>query len=135
MRIQEVPIQLVNRVWPSVEHYIGRALSHSNGEYTANDAKVLVSLGQWSLIVAMDDTNHIHGAATVQYFNRPNDRVAFVTAAGGRLIATKDIAAQLYDIFRANGATHVEAGSRKSAERLWKRLGLEHKYSIIGAPL
>ena len=135
MRIEEVPYNLVNRIWPLVEQYIANAVAYSEGEYTADDVRVLVSLGQWSLIVAMDDDNVIHGAATVQYFNRPHDRVAFVTAAGGRLITTKGNAAQLYDIFRANGATTVEAAARDSTVRLWKRMGLEKKYSIISATL
>ena len=135
MRIEEVPYNLVNRIWPFVEQYIAKALPHANGEYTIEEVRVLVSLGQWALIVAMDDDNVIHGAATVQYFNRPRDRVAFVTAAGGRCIATSENAAQLYDIFRANGATAVEAAARDSAARLWKKLGFSVKYNIISATL
>lgn len=135
MKIQEVPLSLVNRVWPLAEGFIDRAMQYAGGDYTVEDARVLVCLGQWSLIVAMDDENVIHGAATVQYFNRPHDRVAFVTATGGRGITLKDHAAQLYDIFRANGATTVEAAARDSAVRLWKKMGLEPKYSIISASL
>lgn len=135
MIIREVPYSLVNRTWPLVEAFIDRALPHSDGEYNIDEVRVLVSSGQWSLIVAMDDNNVIHGAATVSYFNRPKDRVAFVTAAGGRFIATRENAAQLYDIFRANGAMTVEAAARDSAARLWKKLGLVKKYHIISASL
>lgn len=135
MTVQEVPLNLVNRIWPIAEPFIASALRHSHNEYTVEAVKVLVSLGQWSLIVALDDEMNIHGAATVSYFNRPNDRVAFVTTVGGRLIANENIAAQLYDIFRANGATTVEAAARDSAVRLWKKLGLQKKYSIISASL
>ena len=65
MRIEEVPYNLVNRIWPFVEQYIAKALPHANGEYTIEEVRVLVSLGQWALIVAMDDDNVIHGAAKI----------------------------------------------------------------------
>ena len=135
MRIQEVPLALVNQVWPQVEQYIDSAMHHSAGDYTADDARVLVSLGQWQLIVAMDDQNVIHGAATVMYFNRPHDRVAFITALGGRLVTSQENAAHLFNVFRANGAMTVEAAARDDILRLWKRYGLEKKYTIISATI
>lgn len=135
MRIQEVPQDLVNRVWVQAEPFIDSAMHYSSGDYTAEDARVLVSIGQWQLIVAMDDQNVIHGAATVMYFNRPHDRVAFITALGGRLVTSQENAARLFDIFRANGAMTVEAAAREEILRLWKRYGLQPKYHIISATL
>lgn len=135
MRIQEVPLSLVNQVWARAEPFIASAMRYSSGDYTADDARVFVSIGQWQLIVAMDDQHIIHGAATVSYFNRPRDRVAFITALGGRLVTSKENAALLFDIFRANGAMTVEAAARDDILRLWKRYGLEPKYHIISASL
>ena len=135
MRIQEVPLNLVNQVWPHAERFIDSAMHYSGGDYTAEDARVLVTLGQWSLIVAVDEQNVIRGAATVSYFNRPHDRVAFITALGGRLVTSQENAAQLFEIFRANGAMTVEAAARDDILRLWKKYGLELKYHIISASL
>ena len=42
MRIEEVPYNLVNRIWPLVEQYIANAVAYSEGEYTADDVRVLV---------------------------------------------------------------------------------------------
>lgn len=135
LRIEEVPFQLVNRVWDDCENYLASALFHSQGEYNADQAKIYVVNGLWNLIVAIDDNQQVHGAAIVQYFNRPNDRVAFIIALGGRLIVGKSNAEKLFNALRANGATCIEAAGRDEVLRLWKRYGLEKKYTIISAKL
>ena len=47
------------------------------------------------LLVATDDNAEIHGAATVSFINYPNDRVAFVTAIGGKLVTSPETFAQM----------------------------------------
>jgi hypothetical protein len=135
MNIQEVPVQLVNQVLPLVEDYISSALDYSCGDYTLDEARVYLTTGAWSLIVAFDEPGQFKGAAAVQYFNRPRDRVAFIIALGGRLVTGHEYGQVLFDIFRANGATCVEAGARDSILRLWKKYGLELKYHIISTSL
>ena len=134
MNIQEVPVQLVNQILPLVEHYIASALDYTD-DYTIDEARVLISTGTWSLIVVFDEPGQFQGAAAVQYFNRPRDRVAFITALGGRLVTDSENAVKLFDIFRANGATSVEAAARDQVLRLWHKYGLAKKYTIIGATL
>ena len=134
MNIQEVPVQLVNQILPLVEHYIASALDYTD-DYTIDEARVLISTGTWSLIVVFDEPGQFQGAVAVQYFNRPRDRVAFITALGGRLITDSENAVKLFDIFRANGATSVEAAARDQVLRLWQKYGLAKKYTIIGATL
>ena len=135
LKVQQVPLEYVNQVWPQVEGYIEQALGYSSGDYSAEEAKVMVTMGTWSLIVAVTPENAIQGAAIVSYFNRPNDRVGFVVAVGGKLISNKDTWAQLQDILRANGATYIEGAGRDSIVRLWSRFGMEPKYRIIGKEL
>ena len=134
MNIQVVPVELVNQVLPYVEGHIDSALSFTD-DYTLEEARVFLSSGAWALIVAFDEPGNFKGAAAIQYFNRPRDRVAFIIALGGRLVTGKDTVEQLFNIFRENGATCVEAGARDQILRLWKRYGLEPKYHIINAPL
>ena len=87
------------------------------------------------MLFRSDEPGEFKGVAAVQYFNRPRDRVAFITALGGRLVTSHENADQLFDIFRANGATSVEAGARDEILRLWERYGLCKKYTIISAAL
>lgn len=135
LKVQEVPLQYVNQVWPQVEGYIDAAMHFSGGDYTVADARVFATLGQWSLIVGVDEANYIHGALLVSYFNRPSARVAFVAAIGGKHIANKENWEQFEAIIKLNGATQLEGAARESIVRLWSRYGMEPKYTIVSKDL
>lgn len=134
MKIQYVPLEWVNQTWPKVEAFIGAALEYSNGDYTVDQVKTLVTQGAWMLLVAVDDSG-IKGAATIHFYNRPNDRVAFITAIGGRLISNPDTFDQLKAFAVSQGATMIEGAARESIARLWTRYGFTEKYRIVGAKL
>jgi hypothetical protein len=135
MKIQYVALEWVNYTWDKVEGFIASALEHSNADYTATHAKVFVTQGKWALIVAVDDFGVIHGAATVEFFNRPDDRVAFITAIGGKLVSNEDTFEQLRAYARSMGATTIEGAARESIARLWQRYGFKEKYRIVGVRL
>jgi hypothetical protein len=86
------------------------------------------------LIVAADDSG-IRGAAVVNFINRPNDRVAFIVAMGGKLISSKETFTEFSALLKAFGATYIEGAARESIARLWTRYGLEEKYRIVGVKL
>jgi hypothetical protein len=134
MNIQHVSTDYVNQVWPKVADYIESALAHQD-DYTLDQAKVYLTSGQWVLIVAVADDGHIQGAAAISFSNRPNDRVAFVIAMGGKLITGQETFLQFKDLLKVFGATYIEGASRETAARLWLKYGLEEKYRIVGAKL
>ena len=134
-KIQQVPLEHVNQIWPSVEQYIADAMEHAADEYTVSDVRVMVTQGTWVLVVAVDEANTIHGAAVLFYFNRPSERVGFIVAVGGKLVTSKAAWAQLDNILRSNGATYIEAAGRESMVRLCSRAGLKSKYTIVGKKL
>lgn len=133
MKIQHVTLDWVHHTWPAVEPFIASALEHST-DYTLDQVKTLVATGQWYLIVAAEGAE-IRGAATVNVFNRPDNRVAFITTIGGRLISSDDTFAQLKALMTMFGATEVEGAARESIARLWHRYGFEEKYRIVGVKL
>jgi len=134
MKIQFVPLEWVNRTWPQVEAFVASALEYSQGDYTVDHAKVMATNGQWQLLVATTDEG-IEGAALVQFFNRPNDRVCFMIAISGKLITSDETFEQLKTYAASNGATCIEGASRESVARLWTRYGLTEKYRIVGVKL
>ena len=134
MKIQHVPMEWVNHTWPMVKDFITDALEQSKGDYTTEHVQALVSSGQWTLLVAVDDEK-IHGAATMHCLNRPVDRVAFITTTGGKFILDTDTFLQLQNIARAMGATALECAARESMTRLLGRVGFEEKYRIVGVKL
>ena len=131
MRIQYVPVEYVSQTWPLVEAFIASAMEHGHGEYTPEQVKVFLSTGQWTLYVAVDDAGALSGAGTVCFNNMPNDRVAFVTAIGGKLFTSQETWQQFVDLLKLRGATQVEGAARESIARLWKRYGFEEKYRIV----
>lgn len=134
MKLEFVDTAHIHRIWPMVEQFFVSALEHSKGDYTAQDARTLLTLGHWNMIVAVDDAG-VHGAAAVTFNNRPNDRVAFITAIGGKLISNKDTFAQLKQLLANVGATCIEGAARESVARLWSRYGFEEKYQIVGVKI
>jgi hypothetical protein len=132
MKIQPVLTQNVQQVWPLVERFIKSALDFSKGDYDAEHAKVYLSQGHWHLLVAVDESGEIKGACTIEYINRPNSRVAMITAVGGKFVSTPEVFDQLRNILKLNGATHIEGAARESIARLWKmKFGFAEKYKIV----
>ena len=134
MQIQRVDISHVHQVWNLVEPFIANAMEHSCGDYTVEQIKTLVVMGHWTLLVAVDDDG-VKGAATVSFSNRPSDRVAFITAIGGKLISNPDTFEQLKQLLASTGATYIEGAARESIARLWSRYGFEEKYRIVGVKI
>ena len=123
LTVQEVPLQFVNMVWPSVEGFIASAIPHAGGDISLDETKSYCINGVWKLLVAVDEVNTVHGAATIHFFNRINHRVAFITTVGGKGILTPEIYAQFSDVLRSNGATCIEGAVRDSLMRLSTRFG------------
>lgn len=136
LQIKQVPVQLVNQTWAKVEPFIKSAEEKfGNAEYTTDQIKVYLVKGDWMLLVAVDEANEIQGAATVSFTNYPSDRVAFVTAIGGKLVSSQDTFKQMADIFKANGATKIQGAAKEAVARLWKRFGFEEKAILVEVKL
>lgn len=131
MIVQEVPLQYVNMVWPSVEGFLASAIPHSNGDITLEETKSYCVNGVWKLLVVVDEDNVVHGAVTLHFFNRINHRVAFITTIGGKGILTPENCSQFSDILRSNGATCIEGSVRDSLVRMAARFGAKKKSNNI----
>jgi len=120
MKIQTVPTNNVQQVWPIVERFVrnSQELGNSDGCYTSDHVLVYLTTGQWILIVAVDDDNQIQGAMTMSFINYPLHRVAFVTTTGGKGIIDKATFGQLKEIAKYHGATKIQAMARPSMARL-----------------
>lgn len=134
MKVQHVPIEWVPQTWPLVEKYIADALEYAKGEYTPEHIQVLLTTGQRLLIVATEN-EVVHGCAVLELFNRPTQRVAHITAIGGKLISSRDTVMQLKMLVASFGATSLEGAARESVARLLRRYGFEEKYRIVGVQL
>lgn len=105
-------------------------LEWSHGDFNAEHAKVYLTTNQWILIGVIDE-GLIKGAMTVSFSNLPNDRVAFITAIGGKNITSKDTFEQFKGILKAFGATKIQGSVRQSVARLWRKLGFQERSIIV----
>ena len=131
MIAKPVPLEFAAQTWDLVVPHIQEAMKYGGGDYTIDQIKLFVLMGQWLLIAVVDDENQIHGACTVSFINYPNSRVAFVTAIGGRLISSKETFKQLCEIVKARGATKIQGATRESIARLWRRYGFKERYTTV----
>lgn len=131
LTINYVAHQHVNQTWPLIESYLAEAQKYGGDDYTLDQIKVYIAQGTWLLIVAVDEEGKLHGAATVNFINMPNDRVAFITYIGGRLISNRDTFAQFKNVLKSFGATKIQGAAREAIARLWSRYGFEERYIIV----
>ena len=129
--IRHVPVQYVHQAWPLVKDCLADAIACGGDDYTVEQVQVYLATGQWLLVVAADESGAIKGAATINFCNYPNDRVAFVTFIGGRLISNQNTFNQFKDLLKNNGATKIQGAARESIARLWSRYGFEERYIIV----
>jgi hypothetical protein len=135
LKVQYVPVEHAAQTWPQIEGYVKSAMEYGHGDYTLDQIKLLVCMGQWLLLVATDDEGKVHGAATSSFINYPNDRVAFITFIGGKLISNQETFRQMSEILKARGATKVQGMARPAIARLWKRYGFEERTTLVEVKL
>jgi hypothetical protein len=131
MIVQHVPIEVVAQTWPFVEQFMDSSEKFAGGDYTADQIKVYLAKGHWTLLVAVDEDKVINGAATVSFSNYPNDRVAFVTNMGGNMLVNEEVLDSLKQVLRGFGATKIQGAMRPSMVRLSSKLGFVERYTIV----
>lgn len=137
LAIRPVDVNYIQQTWPLVKPFIDEAME-KGGEfpdwaagYTVDHIQGFLTSGQWLLLVALDEQNTIHGAATVSFINYPLHRVAFVTAIGGKLISSRATFEQLKSLLKQRGATKIQGYGRESIVRLWKRYNFEPRNTLV----
>ena len=130
LNLRIVPSTHIQQTWHEVDKMLASALVHSGGEYNLDQLKLMLVENKQVLLVLVDDDNKIKTAFTVEWITYPNDRVAFLTAIGGR--TDLDAFEQFKEWVKINGGTKIQGAAFESVARLWKRkLGFENKYIIV----
>lgn len=141
LKIQPVGVDYIAQTWPFVETYLKEALEKGDpvpewsDNYDISHVQGFLTSGLWTLLVATDDSNQIHGCCTVSFVNYPKNRVAFITLIGGKLISNQDTFAQLCNILRHAGATKIQGMARPAIARLWKQFGFEQRTTLVEVKL
>lgn len=132
IQVQYINVMYVHQVWDLVRPFLEKGLARSGGEYTVDQLKVFLANGSQQLLVAINEENTIIGAAAIEFTNFPNERVAFVSSIGGKMITSPEVWQQFEDWCRQSGATMVRGAAFESVARLWKKaFGVEQRYVIV----
>jgi hypothetical protein len=122
VKIQTVDNRYVHQTWPLVHSFIeesvNKGLVSGSPDYNAEHVLAFLASGQWILIVAINESGDVIGAMTMSFINYPMNRVAFVTATGGKFIINKDTFEQLQSIAKYHGATKIQAMARPAMVKL-----------------
>lgn len=130
MKVQTVDVAYITQIWSAVAPFIAGGLKYTD-DYTLDQIKVYLSSGAWTLLVAVDDLQQIHGVCTVAFENGANDRTAIITTLGGKFVVLQEIFDQVCTIVRRLGATRVQAYTRDTAIRLYEKVGLKKKATLM----
>jgi len=131
LTVQPVNVAYFHQTWPLVKELFEKANKYDSGDYTLDQIKGLLASGSWVLLVATDEENVIHGAASISFYNMPNYRVGFITAMAGKTIVNETVYGQVCSFIKANGATRVQCAARESAARLYKQVGMQERHIIM----
>ena len=130
LKFYVVPTEHIQQTWDKVEIMLDRAMAHSGGEYDLDQLKVLLTQGRQVLCVGAEKDLVIKCAMTIEWINYPNDRVAFITAIGGK--TDKQGFGEFEQWVKANGGTKIQGAAFEAVARLWKRAyGFENRYIIV----
>jgi len=130
LKFYVVPTEHIQQTWDKVEIMLDRAMAHSGGEYDLDQLKVLLTQGRQVLCVGAEKDLIIKCAMTIEWINYPNDRVAFITAIGGK--TDKQGFGEFELWVKANGGTKIQGAAFEAVARLWKRAyGFENRYIIV----
>ena len=130
LKFYVVEINRIQQIWPDIEQMLAKAMNHSGGEYSLDQLKVMLTQGKQVLCVGAENDLSIKCALTIEWINYPNDRVAFITAIGGK--TDKQGFNEFENWVRANGGTKIQGAAFEAVARLWKRAyGFENRYIIV----
>ena len=132
----EIVPEYIHKVWDDLEGYITASIVHAKGDNTLDEVKANIIQGSTILYgVFEEDTHRPIGALTVFFYNRINDRVAFVSHFGGKTITTEDGLRQFIGLLAGRGATCIEGAVRKSMTRLLRKIGAVEKSITVHIPI
>ena len=130
LKVQVVNAQYVAQIWPLVEKFIADALEHTD-DVTVDQARVHLANGTWLLLVMADEESKIHGAMTITFDTSANHRSAIFTTIGGNGVVNSNVLEQVCGIVKSFGTTRIQCLARDSAVRLYERIGLCKKATLM----
>lgn len=125
-----VPAEAIDQIWSQVEPYFIRALDRHDAEFELEDLKLYVTKGNWKLF-AFVENDVVIGGAVVSFVVYPRSHVAFVTCIGGKGLIKPSNYAKFMQLLKDYGADRVQGYVTDSVARLYERVGVLRKTTMM----
>ena len=131
MDVYCVPVEAIEPIWSKVECYFLKALAKHDAEFSLEDLKNILLSNKWKLFAFINDDDELNGAAVVSFITYPKSYVAFVTCIGGRALVNQQYYEKFMEILKAYGADRVQGYVTDSIERLYKKIGVARRTTMV----
>lgn len=125
----------LDKVWPTVGPMIQRAIDVDPTYATLDQLQLLIRQGRTHLLVNIDDTDTITGAATVEFHDTPKARIAHVGFMGGKGIVRDHIFKEAQEWMRSMGATIAQCWASGTLVQMYEKMGMTNTHQVMRLPL
>jgi hypothetical protein len=131
MNVYCVPVEAIDSIWSNVQCFFEKALNKHDAEYSLSDVKQALLSEKWKLFAFVNEQDQLNGAAVVSFLSYPKSHVAFVTCIGGRALVNPIYYKKFMEILKGYGADRVQGYVTDSIERLYRKIGVVRKTSMV----
>lgn len=129
MDLSIVHPHFIDRAWNDGASCLADACIRSCGEVTADQLRLMLARGEFTLLCCRDEGRPVAWAA-VQFEQHPNVRTLFVYAIAGRALA------EAFDLLKKyasdDGATRIRGACDAAVSRLWTaKFGFREAYRVM----
>jgi len=130
-KLYVIPTTQVHKFWHKAIPHLNEAMKMGDGEYTIDQLKLLVTLGQQQLLLVLDEDKNCSVAFTVQWQNLGSDRLCYISYVGGK--QTQDNWKEFVEWVKINGGTSIQGSTKsKAIVRLWRMAyKMQPKYTLM----
>jgi hypothetical protein len=129
MHLEVIKPDEVKLVLNSVEPLIEAALSDTD-TITPDQTIEKLHSGEFTLVMVFGDSGFL-GAYVLSFSDESNGHICMIVCAGGRGLASQEAFDNLCEYAKQKGASRIMALAKKSAARLYERVGFKEKTSIM----
>lgn len=119
------------QVWGTVAPLLQKAIDINPEETSVEHVNYSIRKGETHLLVWDEPNVGITGAATVNFIDYPNERVAHVQLMGGKGIVKAHVFDEAKNWMRAYGATKAQCWCQDNLVPMYEKMGMTNTHKVM----